>query len=287
MRRRCQKSRMAAWALTVAILFGGALTPAMAQAPDPDLNNDGVVNILELSLVGSCFGVDPTTVPRCAVADTDGDGDIDIDDYIFVLTSFGQTGFPTGEPEDSTPPTVTPPADLIVAAVDASGTPASDLAIQAFLGGASAQDTTDGVLLPTNNAPPLFPLGPTLVTFSATDDAGNTGTASATVRVEDQTPPVVTAPPDVTVDIDKSAGAPSSTPEIFCVPHRRHGSRYGRWYRAPRQQRASELSLGINSCHVHRDGPCGKHGDGDGEGNRARPHPAGGHDHGTSRFEPL
>ena len=33
---------------------------AWAQAPDPDLNNDGIVNILDISLVNSCFGADLT-----------------------------------------------------------------------------------------------------------------------------------------------------------------------------------------------------------------------------------
>ncbi len=34
------------------------------HVPDPDLNNDGVVNVLDLSMVGSCFGLDPATNPQ-------------------------------------------------------------------------------------------------------------------------------------------------------------------------------------------------------------------------------
>src|ERR687888_152851 len=44
-----------------------------------------------------------------------------------------------------------------------------------------------------------FPLGSTTVTCSATDSAGNTGTATTTVLVHDTTPPVVTPPKDITV----------------------------------------------------------------------------------------
>ncbi len=69
---------------------------AWAQSPDPDLNDDGIVNILDLSLVGSCFGANLATAARCLVADTDGDGDVDFDDYLFVVGSFGQSGFPEG-----------------------------------------------------------------------------------------------------------------------------------------------------------------------------------------------
>ena len=44
------------------------------HVPDPDLNNDGVVNVLDLSMVGSCFGLDPATNPQCEIADINHDG---------------------------------------------------------------------------------------------------------------------------------------------------------------------------------------------------------------------
>ncbi len=95
------------WMMVVLSCLGlllGVVT-AWAQAPDPDLNDDGVVNILDVSLVGSCIGQDPLTNPRCEVADTDGDGDVDMDDLTFVIAGFGQTGFPTDEEVgDQTPP---------------------------------------------------------------------------------------------------------------------------------------------------------------------------------------
>lgn len=59
-----------------------------------DLNDDGIVNILDLSLVGSCFGADLESTPRCQVADTDGDGDVDTDDFMSVVASFGQVTTP-------------------------------------------------------------------------------------------------------------------------------------------------------------------------------------------------
>jgi hypothetical protein len=101
---------------------------------------------------------------------------------------------------DQTAPVVTAPSPTTVAAIDGSGTPATDAAIVAFLAGASATDNVDGALVPTNDAPVTFPLGATVVTFSATDGAGNTGTAQATLTVADQTAPVVTPPVDVTME---------------------------------------------------------------------------------------
>ena len=84
-----------AWAITLGVVSGG-VAGANATMSDPDLNNDGVVNILDISLVGSCFGANLSTNPRCQVADTDGDGDVDMDDLTFVIAAFGQTGFPMG-----------------------------------------------------------------------------------------------------------------------------------------------------------------------------------------------
>jgi von Willebrand factor type A domain/HYR domain len=57
---------------------------------------------------------------------------------------------------------------------------------------ATAVDNVDGPLTPTCNPPPgsVFPIGSTLVTCSATDAAGNTGTDTAIMTVRDTTAPV-------------------------------------------------------------------------------------------------
>ncbi|MDH3632850.1 MAG: DUF5011 domain-containing protein, partial [Gammaproteobacteria bacterium] len=89
---------------------------------------------------------------------------------------------------DQTAPVVTAPADITVAATSPSGIAVTDPAIVAFLGGAIAIDNVDGAIVTIgNNAPtPLLLVGATTVTFSATDVAGNTGTAQATVTVTAQ-----------------------------------------------------------------------------------------------------
>lgn len=57
----------------------------------------------------------------------------------------------------------------------------------------TATDNCDDSVTITSNAPPVFPLGLTTVTFTASDDAGNTSQAQTTVTVVDTTPPTVTA----------------------------------------------------------------------------------------------
>jgi len=67
------------------------------------------------------------------------------------------------------------------------------------LGAASAMDDEDGVLAVTANFTGPFAVGRHTVVWSATDAAGNTGTANQRVTITDTTPPVVTPPRNITV----------------------------------------------------------------------------------------
>lgn len=89
------------------------------------------------------------------------------------------------------PPVVIPPADVTKEAT-AVLTPVT-------LGAASAVDDVDGPLPATPDRTGPFPLGTHKVTWSAIDSSGNVGRAVQTVTVKDTTPPVLVAPPDVTL----------------------------------------------------------------------------------------
>jgi hypothetical protein len=67
----------------------------------------------------------------------------------------------------------------------------------------------DGALTPVCSpaSGAQFPLGETAVTCTATDDAGNTGSAGFTVSVVDTTAPEVTVSLDLTVEATSGAGA--------------------------------------------------------------------------------
>jgi len=67
------------------------------------------------------------------------------------------------------------------------------------LGTASAVDAVDGAVVATANFVGPFAVGQHTVVWSATDVAGNTGTANQSVRITDTTPPVVTPPRNITV----------------------------------------------------------------------------------------
>jgi hypothetical protein len=103
---------------------------------------------------------------------------------------------------DTTAPTVTAPANLVVGNDSPSGATVT-------YSGATASDLVSGS--PTVTCTPAsgsrFPLGTTAVTCTATDAAGNEGSDSFTVEVQDQTKPVVVVPADITKEATGPNGA--------------------------------------------------------------------------------
>ncbi|MCU1483628.1 MAG: putative cell surface protein [Actinomycetia bacterium] len=102
---------------------------------------------------------------------------------------------------DTTVPVVTTPTGRTAEATSAAG------ATVGFV--ASSSDSVSGTLAascaPASGS--TFHLGTTLVTCSATDGAGNTGTSSFLVTVEDTTAPTVVVPSSRTVEATSAAGA--------------------------------------------------------------------------------
>lgn len=114
----------------------------------------------------------------------------------------GNTG--TSDPvdvvvEDTSAPEVTTSANVVVGN-DAATVTYDD---------ASATDLVDGPVTAscTPASGTTFALGTTTVTCTATDKAGNTGSGSFTVEVQDKTKPVVTVPADITEEATGAAGA--------------------------------------------------------------------------------
>ena len=118
--------------------------------------------------------------------------------------------------EDIAAPVMTAPAAINLVSNDDNGLPLSDQRIAAFLGGATVIDNHDTGLTITHNAPEAFPVGTTTVIFSATDNAGNTGTESSTITVsfEDIDAPVVTAPAAITLVANDTNGLSVDDPAI-------------------------------------------------------------------------
>ena len=134
---------------------------------------DGVISSVSCAPAsGSLFVLGSTTV-TCSATDSGGNAG----SALFTVTVV-----------DRTAPVVTAPGSVTAEATGPSG------AVVAY-GGATAADAVDGPIATVTCAPAsgsVFPIGSTLVTCSATDAGGNTGSSSFTVTVRDTTPPVVT-----------------------------------------------------------------------------------------------
>ena len=65
-------------------------------------------------------------------------------------------------------------------------------------------ETSDDITIisVTNDAPEVFPLGETIVTWTATDSSGNSASATQTVTVVDTTAPILNTPQNITFDTE-------------------------------------------------------------------------------------
>jgi hypothetical protein len=86
--------------------------------------------------------------------------------------------------QDLENPIITAPADVTAECASAGGT--------AVILGSPVVNDNCSISTVSNNAPALFPLGSTTVTWTAIDGSGNPGTDTQTVTIEDTIPPVLT-----------------------------------------------------------------------------------------------
>ena len=135
--------------------------------------------------------------------DTDGDGEGDAcdsdDDDDGVDDENDAYPLDATRSVDETPPEI----DVSDFAVEARFPAGVNLARSVYLDHVSVSDDADSLDQIRISITPLSPLGlgEHTVTFTATDRAGNTASATATVTVMDSTPPVIHAPDAVTINL--------------------------------------------------------------------------------------
>ena len=96
---------------------------------------------------------------------------------------------------DTVRPTITAPPNITVN-TGAGATSCGAVVNDAALGNATATDNTTNVNVARNGVPSgnVFPVGTTTITYTATDDTGNSAQATQTVTVIDNTAPAINAP---------------------------------------------------------------------------------------------
>jgi myo-inositol-hexaphosphate 3-phosphohydrolase len=146
---------------------------------------DGVVPVDCAPASGSTFPIGTTSV-TCAAEDRAGNEATA--SFVVVV-------------QDTTPPIVTVPGDLVVEATGPAG------AIVGY--SATAVDLVDGsrdaLCVPASGS--RFGIGTTSVTCTALDDAGNQGVGMFTITVRDTTPPVLTVPAAILMEATGPSGA--------------------------------------------------------------------------------
>lgn len=190
-------------------LIGSDQGPPLDAVVDPVLADNGGVTLTHALIAGSpaIDAGDGSLLP----ADTE---DIDGDGNTSELIPFDQRGqqrvvsrldIGAYEIADPTVPVVIAPEDLTIEGDTHGGATQSSAA--EFLAAASALDEMGQSIAVMHDAPSVFPVGMTTVTFTATDGSGKIGRASVVVTVKDTAAPNLFVPSDIVVDADVAGGA--------------------------------------------------------------------------------
>ena len=116
--------------------------------------------------------------------------------------------------EDTTPPVISCPADTVAECSVHTGVPAGDALLASFFAGASATDACDPAPVIGDDAPPLFGLGSTPVTFTAQDHSSNLASCVAQVTVVDTLPPSLVCPAPAVVECTSPQGIAATDPQL-------------------------------------------------------------------------
>ncbi len=157
----------------------GLCTATVSWAP-PVATDNCSVTLTSTHNPGDSFNLGTTTVVYTAADPTGNTASCSFD---VVVT-------------DNEAPTITCPADVMTG-TDPGLCTASGVA----LGTATGNDPCSAVTI-TNDAPTLFPAGATVVTWTATDVAGNASTCMQTVTVTDGEFPTIACPANIVVGTD-------------------------------------------------------------------------------------
>ncbi|HKG45456.1 MAG TPA: DNA/RNA non-specific endonuclease [Pyrinomonadaceae bacterium] len=109
---------------------------------------------------------------------------------------------------DTVAPVINAPANVTVN-TGAGATACATVVTETQLGTATATDNAGSVSIARSGVPAgnVFPVGRTTITYTATDDAGNSSTATQTVTVIDNTVPTITGPAPTSVRADANGHA--------------------------------------------------------------------------------
>ena len=172
-------------------------TPPSITAPsDVTLEATGLLTMLQL---GTAVATD--LVDSSPTVTSDAPTSFSVGTHVITYTATDDSGnFATDTQNitiaDTTDPMLVLPSDITA---EATGSFTS-----LDIGTATVTDNVDDITA-TNDAPVSFPLGDTIVTWSATDGAGNIATDTQTITIQDTTPPTFLEYSDVILSTGNAA----------------------------------------------------------------------------------
>ncbi|MBD3177048.1 MAG: HYR domain-containing protein [Armatimonadia bacterium] len=167
---------------TVTIVVEDTTAPAISvTTPDPfeQSSADGTMVSVSVEVTDAC-DADPDVTYDPPIGGVFPLGTTEV--TITAVDDSGNTAETTVsvEVQDTTPPSITAPADLTIQTEDPNGVALTD----DDLGLPAVSDVCDAAPQVGNDAPGAFPIGVTVVTWTATDASGNVSTDQQTVTVE-------------------------------------------------------------------------------------------------------
>ncbi|MDX8390612.1 MAG: choice-of-anchor U domain-containing protein [Mariprofundaceae bacterium] len=166
------------------------LTQGQSYVDENATAADGVDGDLSSSVtIGGTFtdtGTTGTYTITYDVIDTAGNTPTQLVRTIRIVPSFVPPPINTSPPiqRDTVPPAIhLPSLDLLIPAIDLYGVPADSDIIRSFLQSASATDLISGERPISYDAPNIFPVGKTIVTFTSQDASGNSSSLASTITV--------------------------------------------------------------------------------------------------------
>jgi hypothetical protein len=153
-------------------------------------DNCSVASVTQSPAAGTTITADTTVT----ITATDGEGNTDTCTVDITV-------------QDVTDPVITCPGDVTLD-LDAS----CEASVPDLTAGATATDNCGTATVTQDPAAGTTITADTVVTLTATDDAGNTATCTVSITVQDVTDPVITCPGDVSVDLDTNCEA--SVPDL-------------------------------------------------------------------------
>ncbi|PHK04884.1 hypothetical protein VF10_38045, partial [Nostoc linckia z13] len=177
------------------------LNPGTCEASGINLGTPVVLdNCVDVTITNNAPAIYTAGITQITWTATDGSGNT-------------STAIQTVTVQDNELPVITAPTSITVPA-----TIGLCHAIGVNLGTPVFSDNCAGAII-SNNAPSVFPIGVTTVTWTVTDGAGNSATATQTVTVQDTQVPSISAPVNVYISTDADSctatGVNLGTPVVY------------------------------------------------------------------------